>query len=126
MASPAWLTQGQRRTCDRLANSRSRLPGISSEPEVGRRLHPHWIAEGWLYVASVADLFSRRVVGWAIKTEMTVQLATDPPVTTIRRRGNLDRLLHHSYRSSQYKLGAVPAAMADYGITCSMTRAGNM
>ena len=37
-----------------------------------------WTAEGWLYVAAVIDLFSRRVVGWAMKAEMTAQLVTEP------------------------------------------------
>ena len=36
-----------------------------------------WTAEGWLYVAAVIDLFSRRVVGWSMKAEMTAQLVTD-------------------------------------------------
>jgi putative transposase len=38
-----------------------------------------WTAEGWLYVAAVIDLFSRRVVGWSMKAEMTAQLVTEPP-----------------------------------------------
>ncbi len=53
-------------------------------------------AEGWLYVAAVVDLFSRRVVGWAMKAEMTAQLVTDALIMVIRRRGKPDNLLHHS------------------------------
>ncbi len=46
-----------------------------------------WTAEGWLYVAAVIDLFSRRVVGWSMKAEMTAQLVTDALVMAIWRRG---------------------------------------
>ncbi|WP_456238139.1 IS3 family transposase [Mesorhizobium neociceri] len=61
-----------------------------------------WTAEGWLYVAAVVDLFSRRVVGWAMKAEMTAQLVTDALIMAIWRRGKSDSLLHHSDQGSQY------------------------
>jgi putative transposase len=60
-----------------------------------------WTAEGWLYVAAVVDLFSRRVVGWSMKAEMNVQLVTDALPMAIWRRGRPDALLHHSDRGSQ-------------------------
>ena len=60
-----------------------------------------WTAEGWLYVAAVVDLFSRRVVGWSMSTAMTAQLVTDALVMAIWRRGKPDALLHHSDRGSQ-------------------------
>ena len=60
-----------------------------------------WTAEGWLYVAAVVDLFSRRVVGWSMSAEMTAQLVTDALVMAIWRRGKPDALLHHSDRGSQ-------------------------
>ena len=60
-----------------------------------------WTAEGWLYVAAVIDLFSRRVVGWSMKAEMTAQLVTDALIMAIWRRGKPDALLHHSDRGSQ-------------------------
>jgi len=61
-----------------------------------------WTAEGWLYVAVVIDLFSRRVVGWSMSAAMTAQLVTDALVMAIWRRGKSDALLHHSDRGSQY------------------------
>ena len=61
-----------------------------------------WTAEGWLYVAAVIDLFSRRVVGWSMKAEMTAQLVTDALITAIWRRGRPDSLLHHSDQGNQY------------------------
>ena len=60
-----------------------------------------WTAEGWLYVAAVIDLFSRRVVGWSMNSAMTAQLVTDALVMAIWRRGKPDALLHHSDRGSQ-------------------------
>jgi putative transposase len=61
-----------------------------------------WTAEGWLYVAAVVDLFSRRVVGWSMNAAMTAQLVTDALVMAIWRRGKPDALMHHSDRGSQY------------------------
>src|SRR5476649_1114545 len=55
-----------------------------------------WTAEGWLYVAAVIDLFSRRVVGWSMKAEMNAQLVTDALLMAVWRRGCPDALLHHS------------------------------
>ena len=60
-----------------------------------------WTAEGWLYVAAVVDLFSRRVVGWSMSAAMTAQFVTDALVMAIWRRGKPDALLHHSDRGSQ-------------------------
>ena len=60
-----------------------------------------WTAEGWLYVAGVIDLFSRRVVGWSMSAAMTAQLVTDALMMAIWRRGKPDALLHHSDRGSQ-------------------------
>lgn len=85
-----------------------------------------WTAEGWLYVAAVVDLFSRRVVGWAMKAEMTAQLVTDALIMAIWRRGRPDSLLHHSDQGSQYTSEQFQRLMADHGITCSMSRSGNV
>ena len=49
-----------------------------------------WTAEGWLYVAAVIDLFSRRVVGWSMRASMTAQLVTDALIMAIWRRGKPD------------------------------------
>jgi putative transposase len=61
-----------------------------------------WTAEGWLYVAAVVDLFSRRVVGWSTSATMTAQFVTDALVMAMWRRGRPEALLHHSDRGSQY------------------------
>jgi putative transposase len=83
-----------------------------------------WTAEGWLYMAVVIDLFSRRVVGWSMSAEMTAQLVTDALVMAIWRRGKPDALLHHSDRGSQSE--QFQKLMADHGIICSMSRSGNV
>jgi putative transposase len=85
-----------------------------------------WTAEGWLYVAAVIDLFSRRVVGWSMKAEMTAQLVTDALVMAIWRRGRPDALLHHSDQGSQYASEQFQQLMADNGVACSMSRSGNV
>jgi putative transposase len=85
-----------------------------------------WTAEGWLYVAAVIDLFSRRVVGWSMSATMTAQLVTDALVMAIWRRGKLDALLHHSDQGSQYTSEQFRRLMKDNGVTCSMSRSGNV
>jgi len=85
-----------------------------------------WTAEGWLYVAAVIDLFSRRVVGWSMSATMTAQLVADALLMAIWRRGKPDALLHHSDRGSQYTSEPFQALLADHGIDCSMSRSGNV
>ena len=60
-----------------------------------------WTAEGWLYVAVVLDLYSRRAVGWSMQASMTAQLVTDALMMALWRRGRPQALLHHSDRGSQ-------------------------
>jgi putative transposase len=85
-----------------------------------------WTAEGWLYVAAVIDLFSRRVVGWSMKAEMTAQLVADALVMAIWRRGKPNALLHHSDQGSQYASEQFQKLIADNGVDCSMSRSGNV
>jgi len=84
-----------------------------------------WTAEGWLYVAVVLDLYSRRVVGWSMQPHMTTQLVTDALMTAIWRRGKPDALLHHSDRGSQYTSDQFRRLLQKLGVTCSMSRSGN-
>jgi putative transposase len=85
-----------------------------------------WTAEGWLYVAAVIDLFSRRVVGWSMSAAMTAQLVTDALVMAIWRRGKPDALVHHSDQGRQYTSEQFQKLMADHGVVCSMSRSGNV
>ena len=82
-------------------------------------------AEGWLYVAVVLDLFSRRVVGWSMSAEMTAQFVMDALVMALWRRGKPNELLHHSDQGSQYTSEDFQRLLADQGVTCSMSRRGD-
>jgi putative transposase len=85
-----------------------------------------WTAEGWLYVAAMIDLFSRRVVGWSMSAGMTAQLVADALLMAVWRRGKSKALLHHSDQGSQYSSEQFQRLMADSGIVCSMSRSGNV
>ena len=84
-----------------------------------------WTAEGWLFVAVVLDLYSRRIVGWSMKPEMTAQLVIDALVMAVWRRGMPKELLHHSDQGSQYTSEAFQRLLSAHGITCSMSRRGD-
>jgi putative transposase len=85
-----------------------------------------WTAQGWLYVAVVLDLYSRRIVGWSMSATMTAELVTDALVMAIWRRGRPRELLHHSDRGSQYTSEHCQRLMAEHGVTCSLSRSGNV
>jgi putative transposase len=84
-----------------------------------------WTAEGWLFVAVVLDLYSRRVVGWSMSPNMTAQLVTDALTMALWRRGKPTQLLHHSDQGSQYTSEQFQRLLIEYGITCSMSRRGD-
>jgi putative transposase len=81
--------------------------------------------EGWLYLAVVLDLASRRVVGWAMKDTLETSLATDALTMALSRRLPERNLLHHSDRGVQYASGDYQTLLAEHGIICSMSRRGN-
>lgn len=83
-----------------------------------------WTSEGWLYVAAVLDLFSRRIVGWSMKSHMTADLVTDALIMAIWRRRPDPELLHHSDQGSQYTCEQFQKLLSDHGIECSMSRLG--
>lgn len=85
-----------------------------------------WSAEGWLYVAVVLDLYSRRVIGWSMKPEMTAQLVADALMMAVWRRGKPEAVMHHSDRGSQYTSEQFQRLLTELGVTCSMSRAGNV
>ncbi len=85
-----------------------------------------WTAEGWLYVAVVIDLYSRRVIGWSMSAGMAAELATNALMMAVWRRGRPRELLHHSDRGSQYTSEQCQRLMAEHGIVCSLSRSGNV
>ncbi len=84
-----------------------------------------WTGEGWLYVAVLIDLFSRRVVGWAIDSHMRAELTVRALKMALGRRRPPADLVHHTDRGSQYASKEYRAVLADAGMTCSMSRKGN-
>ncbi len=84
-----------------------------------------WTAEGWLYVAGVMDLYSRRIVGWSMSESMNAQLVLDALLMALWRRGRPHQLLHHSDQGSQYTSEDFQRLLREQGITCSMSRRGD-
>jgi putative transposase len=84
-----------------------------------------WTREGWLYLAVILDLFSRRVVGWSMSEEITRKLALDALTMALARRHPPRGLIHHSDRGSQYASGDYRKLLRANGIVCSMSRRGN-
>jgi len=82
-------------------------------------------AEGWLYLASILDLHSRLVVGWAMAEQMDVDLVEDAWKMALLNRQPGQGLLHHSDRGSQYTSDAYQTHMAALQCTVSMSRTGN-
>jgi len=82
-------------------------------------------AEGWLYLASVMDLCSRRIIGWAAADHQRTELATEALEMAIRDRCPDEGLLHHSDRGTQYASEDYQALLERHGIRCSMSRSGN-
>jgi putative transposase len=81
--------------------------------------------EGWLYLAALIDLYSRRVVGWSIADHMRTELPLDALKMAIGNRDTEGGLLHHSDRGCQYTSGDYQKFLKEGGITPSMSRAGN-
>ena len=82
-------------------------------------------AEGWLYVALVMDLFSRKFVGWALEAFVDTRLTVAALRMALGRRQPDTRLVHHSDRGVQYAAGDYRRVLEEHGITLSMSRKGN-
>lgn len=84
-----------------------------------------WTDAGWLYLAAVLDLYSRRIVGWSMKERLTEDLVLDALEMALQTRKPDGDLVHHSDRGSQYAAREYQRVLAQRGITCSMSRKGN-
>ncbi len=117
----------------RTAGSNHDLP--VAENLLGRQFDPAspdeaWVAdityiptrEGWLYLAAVEDLYSRRAVGWSMAERLGSRLVADALALAAERRLPGEGLLAHSDRGSQYASGHYQRLLARHGITCSMSR----
>ena len=81
--------------------------------------------EGWLYVAVLLDLYSRRVVGWAMGERVTTHLTHTALTMALQQRQVEGGLLHHSARGSQYAAVLYQQQLTRHGLQCSMSRPGN-
>jgi transposase InsO family protein len=84
-----------------------------------------WTREGWLYLAVILDLYSRRVIGWATSNRIDRYLTMQALTMALESRNPQENLLHHSDRGSQYAGRDYRRELRDRGITCSMSRKGN-
>jgi putative transposase len=106
-----------------------------AENLLGRQFDPEspneaWVADityiptrqGWLYLAAVEDLYSRRVVGWSMAAHLESRLVVDALELAVQRRLPGEGLLTHSDRGSQYASDHYQLFLEKHGITCSMSR----
>lgn len=84
-----------------------------------------WTLQGWVYLAVVLDLHSRRVVGWSLGDNMETALVVRALTMAINLRSPPDGLLHHSGRGGQYASKEYQQLLQQQGMVCSMSRKGN-
>lgn len=84
-----------------------------------------WTDQGWLYLATVIDLYSRLVIGWAMSERMTAQLVCDALQMALWRRRMPRGVIVHSDRGSQYCSGAYQDMIKRHDLLCSMSAKGN-
>jgi len=84
-----------------------------------------WTQEGWLYLAVVIDLCTRKVVGWSMSSRMKAKLVCDALLMAIWRRKPKAGLIHHSDRGSQYASAVFRRLLKAHGIKGSMSRKGD-
>lgn len=82
-------------------------------------------AEGWLFLAVLLDLYSRRVVGWAMSEHNDEALTLSALHMALDQRRPASGLIHHSDRGTTYASGAYQDVLARHGIVCSMSRKGD-
>lgn len=110
-----------------------RVATTPSEGGAPRRLNRVWVGditylhtrEGWLFLAIMLDLASRRVIGWAMRHALDGGLTRDALQMALRTRRPAAGVLHHTDRGSQYAAGAYQALLAAHGMMCSMSRPGD-
>lgn len=122
----------------RRPGARGGAPSVVAPNRLDRQFNPsepdrQWVTditylrthEGWLYLAVVIDLFSRQVVGWAMKGQMTTDLVLQALTMAVWRRRPAAGLMLHSDQGSQYTSHDWQAFLRSHGIECSMSRRGN-
>lgn len=111
-------------------------PNVLRQDFTATATNTKWVADityvptrkGWLYLAVILDLYSRRVVGWAMQTSAATNLVASALKMALQTRRPLprSRLLHHSDRGSQYASYQYQDMLVTHGIQASMSRTGNV
>lgn len=83
-----------------------------------------WTNEGWYYLAVVLDLYSRKVIGWAMSERMTARLVCDALTMALFRRKHPKGVIVHTDRGSQYCSHDYQTLLRDHGLICSMSAKG--
>nr|WP_235868139.1 IS3 family transposase [Paremcibacter congregatus] len=97
------------------------------------QMNQYWVGDityvatkkGWLYLATVIDLYSRNVVGWSMATHMRASLVNDAFLMAVWKRKPAHGLVWHTDRGSQYASDSHRAILKDHGVIQSMSRKGN-
>ena len=84
-----------------------------------------WTGQGWLYLAVVMDLFSRRIVGWSMSRRINRHLVLNALNMALGQRRVEGELIHHSDRGAQYLSDDFQALLKQHGISCSLSGAGS-
>ena len=114
--------------------SKRPAPNILDRDFTATRPNQKWVtditylptAAGWVYLAAVLDLFSRKVVGWAMSDSLATPLVSEALRQAIEsRRPRRKELLHHSDRGCQYTSDGYQRTLKTLGMECSMSRRGN-
>lgn len=113
--------------------SKKPAPNVLAQDFQAKAPNQKWVADitylptltGWVYLAVVIDLFSRKVVGWKMSDRLTTPLVTGALKNAIEvRRPETEDLVHHSDRGCQYTSDSFQQIMRSMKITCSMSRTG--
>lgn len=84
-----------------------------------------WTSEGWLYLAAIMDLYSRKIIGWSMQPSMSSQLIIDAAKMAYASRGHPREVLHHSDQGTQYTSKEFLQFLKSQETLCSMSRRGN-
>lgn len=84
-----------------------------------------WTKEGWLYLAVVMDIYSRKIVGWSIDSSLSAELVIRALMMALVHRNPLRGIIFHSDRGSQYTSSSFRSILKNYGIVQSMSSTGN-
>jgi transposase InsO family protein len=84
-----------------------------------------WTSEGWLYLAVVMDIYSRKIIGWALGSSLSAELVLRALIMALLHRNPPEGIIFHSDRGSQYTSSQVRQLLKSYKITQSMSSTGN-